>query len=143
MVSASTNSSAAVPRILLVEDDGAVRRALQLLLRAEGYDVRAYPSAVGLSYDPEALRSDCLVADLVMPDKDAIDLLTAMRAAGWEGQAILISGFLDSDRERMARDAGYTKILPKPIGDAVLSKAVAELLAGKRQPAPSSRTTAH
>jgi two-component system, LuxR family, response regulator FixJ len=142
MVSASKNSSAAVPRILLVEDDGAVRRALQLLLRAEGYDVRAYPSAVGLSHDPEALRSDCLVADLIMPGKDALELLTAMRAAGWQGQAILISGFLNSDHERKAREAGYTTILPKPIGDAVLTKAVADLLAGKL-PAPSSATTAH
>jgi two-component system, LuxR family, response regulator FixJ len=141
MVSASNNSSAP-QRVLLVEDDGAVRRALQLLLRAEGYDVRAYPSAVGLWHDPEALRSDCLVADLVMPDKDAIELLTAMRAAGWEGQAILISGYLTADRERKAREAGYTKVLPKPIGDTVLTKAVAELLAGKLS-APSSTTKAH
>jgi len=126
----ASNSSAEVPRILLVEDDGAVRRALQLLLRAEGYDVRAYPSAVGLSSDPEALRSDCLVADLVMPNQDAIELLAGLRSAGWGGQAILISGYLNADRERKAREAGYVKILSKPFADAALARTVADLLTG-------------
>jgi two-component system, LuxR family, response regulator FixJ len=141
MLSPSNNPTAAVPRILLVEDDGPVRRALQLLLRAEGYDVRAYPSAVGLAQDAEALRSDCLVADLVMPNKDAIELLTALREAGWEGHAILISGFLNADRERQAREAGYVKILPKPIGDAVLTRAVAELLAREVAPVASPKAS--
>jgi two-component system, LuxR family, response regulator FixJ len=130
MASVLNSSSAEVPRILLVEDDGAVRRALQLLLRAEGYDVRAYPSAVGLSQDPEALRSDCLVADLVMPDKDAIELLVGLRSAGWQGQAILISGYLNAERECKAREAGYVKIMPKPFAEAALTRAVADVLAG-------------
>jgi FixJ family two-component response regulator len=117
-----------LPRVLLVEDDGAVRRALQLVLRAHGYDVRAYPSAVGLSRDPEALRSACLVADLVMPEKGAIELLAALRAAGWQGQAILISGYLTPDREEQAKRAGFARILAKPIADAALARAVAELL---------------
>lgn len=133
-----TGSSAAA-RILLVEDDEAVRRALQLLLRAEGYDVRAYPSAVGLSRDPEALHADCLVADLVMPNKDGLELLTALRAVGWSGHAILISGYLDADREQKAREAGYAKILSKPTGDAALTRALAELLAGRLPPAALSR----
>jgi two-component system response regulator FixJ len=127
--SPAANPSPVPPRILLVEDDAAVRRALQLVLRVEGYDVRAYPSAVGLSQDREALRADCLVADLVMPDRNAIELLTAMRAAGWGGHAILISGFLNAEREAKAREAGYAKILSKPIAEAALSRAVAELLA--------------
>ena len=121
-------SSPVLPRVLLVEDDGAVRRALQLVLRAHGYDVRAYPSAVGLSRDPEALRADCLVADLVMPEKGAIELLAALRAAGWQGQAILISGHLTPEREEQAKRAGFARILAKPIADAALARAVAELL---------------
>ena len=121
-------SSPVLPRVLLVEDDGAVRRALQLVLRAHGYDVRAYPSAVGLSRDPEALRAACLVADLVMPEKGAIELLAALRAAGWQGQAILISGHLTPEREEQAKRAGFARILAKPIADAALARAVAELL---------------
>lgn len=128
MVSPRITPSAVLRRILLVEDDEAVRRALQLVLRAEGYDVRAYPSAVGLSSDPEALRADCLVADLIMPSKNAIALLKGMRAAGWLGQAILISGHLTADWEAQAREAGFAHILAKPFGDAALTRAVADLL---------------
>jgi FixJ family two-component response regulator len=120
--------SSAPPRILLVEDDAAVRRALQLLLRAQGYDVRAYPSAVGLSSDPEALRADCLVADLIMPGKDAIELLYRMRTAGWRGHAILISGHLTADWEERARAAGFARILSKPIADTALIRTVSEVL---------------
>lgn len=128
------NRAEAPCRILLVEDDGPVRRALQLLLRAQGYDVRAYPSAVGLSRDPEALRADCLVADLVLPDKNAIELLAALRRAGWEGQAILISGQLTPGWEELARQAGYAKLLPKPVAERALTQAIAELVAGRTGP---------
>lgn len=130
MVIPSAVPDTASPRILLVEDDEVVRRALQLLLRSQGYDVRAYPSAVGLSRDQEALGASCLVADLVLPQINAIELLVALRAVGWAGHAILISGHLTADSEEAARQAGYARILPKPITDAALTRAVADLLNG-------------
>ena len=90
------NRQARVKRsVLLVEDDDAVRRALQLLLSARGHEVRAYRSAIGLASDAAALLCDCLVADLMMPPTDAVALLGSLRKAGWQGRAILISGFLD------------------------------------------------
>ena len=118
-----------MPRILLVEDDDAVRRSLQLLFRAKGYDVRAYPSAIGLSRDPEALRAVCLVADLMMPGKDALELLGDLRAANWQGHPILISGFLDEHSEARARKAGYERVFAKPVSDSALVRAVAEVIA--------------
>jgi CheY-like chemotaxis protein len=118
------------PRILLVEDDAAVRRSLQLLFRANGYDVRAYSSPRGLASDQEALRSDCLVADLMMPDQDAVGLLSELRAAGWQGPAVLISGFLTKEQEARARDAGFGAVLAKPIPELALSTAIAGLLGG-------------
>ena len=63
----SVVAQSAPPRILLVEDDDAVRRSLQLLLVAQGYDVRAYRSGKGLAEDPEALKAACLLADLITP----------------------------------------------------------------------------
>lgn len=119
------------PRVLLVEDDAAVRRSLQLLLRAKGYDVRAYSSPVGLAGDEEALRSDCLVADLLMPQKDAVDLLSDLRAAGWGGPAMLISGHLTAEREARARAAGFQSVLPKPLTDQTIADAVGRLLDGE------------
>ena len=116
------------PSVTLVEDDDAVRRSLQLLLRSRGYDVRAYPSAVGLARDGVALGCACVIADLMMPQIDAIQLLEEFKAAGWNGKSILISGHLDTRWEAKARTAGYDAILPKPISDSVLVRTVEELL---------------
>ena len=117
------------PSVLLVEDDDAVRRSIQLLLQSRGYEVRAYPSACGLAKDPEALRCRCLVADLMMPHTDAIQLLAELRAGGWTGRSILISGYLEHGWEAKAEAAGFDMALPKPISDSVLVRAVSELMA--------------
>ena len=122
------------PCVLLVEDDDAVRRSLQLLLRSRGYDVRAHCSAVGLARDPATRACDCLIADLMMPQLDAIQLLSEFRAAGWHGKAILISGFLDHQWEEKALAAGYDAVLPKPISDSVLVRTVQELLVSTKVP---------
>jgi FixJ family two-component response regulator len=115
-------------RVLLVEDDAAVRRSLQLLLVGQGYDVRAYPGAAGLAEDPEAMRADCLVADLLIPDGNAITLLSDLRSSGWRGQAVLISGHLTNEWSERALAHGYAAAFAKPIGDAVLTKCLARLM---------------
>lgn len=117
--------------VILVEDDDAVRRSLQLLLRSRGYEVRAYPTAVGLARDTVALDGACLIADLMMPQVDAIQLLREFQAAGWRGKSVLISGFLDATKEADARAAGYDAVLAKPISDSVLVRTVQGLLPGE------------
>lgn len=119
------------PCVILAEDDDAVRRSLQLLLQSRGYDVRAYPSAVGLAGDTVALGCACIVADLMMPQIDAIRLLAEFHAAGWKGKSILISGHLDARWETKARMAGYDAILPKPISESVLVRTIEALLPGQ------------
>ncbi|MDT9599005.1 response regulator [Sphingosinicella rhizophila] len=118
------------PRILLVEDDSAVRRSLQLLLQAQGLDVRAYRSAVGLASDPEALKAVCMVSDLLLPDEDGMLLLQEMRRAGWTGPAILISGHLTDEWAAKAMEQGFAEILEKPIAERRLIDCIARLLTG-------------
>ena len=121
-------TSEARPRVLLVEDDAAVRRSMQLLLRGQGYDVRAYGSAIGLAQDPEALQAECLVADFTMPGKNAVELLDELRGAGWRGGAILISGELDPQRAFQARQSGYEVVLAKPIAERALKCSIAAMI---------------
>jgi len=123
-----TATDTARRRVLLVEDDAAVRRSLQLLLVAQGYDVRAYQSAAGLADDPEALRADCLVADLMIPDGNAVTLLSKLRACGWNGKAVLISGHLTNDWAETALANGYAAAFAKPIGDRVLTNCLTRLM---------------
>jgi DNA-binding NtrC family response regulator len=114
-------------RILLVEDDPAVRRSLQLLFAAAGYDVRAYPSGAGLAAHPEALRADCLICDLLIPETDALALLHELRGAGWTGPAILISGHLTDEWAARALEQGFVAVFPKPLTGAALTSFVDRL----------------
>jgi CheY-like chemotaxis protein len=124
--------------ILLVEDDDAVRRSLQLLLRSRGYEVRAHASGLGLAQDLGARGCDCLIADLMMPQVDAIQLLAELRAAGWNGKSVLISGHLDTRWENRAREGGYDLVLPKPLSDSVLVRTIEALLPAHPASEPSS-----
>lgn len=114
--------------IALVEDDDAVRRSLHLLLVAHGFDVLAFPGAAGLADDPKVLSADCLVADLLIPDGDGLNLMQELRSNGWAGPAILISGHLTDDLASRALDQGFAQALVKPIGEAVLVSVIGRLL---------------
>jgi FixJ family two-component response regulator len=120
--------AAARPRLLLVEDDAPVRRSLQLLLESHGYDVRAYRSGGGLDRDSEALRADCLVADMMLGDGDGLGLLDSLKAAGWLGRSVLISGHHSAQLEADARGRGYDLVLAKPLSDAALTGGIARLV---------------
>ena len=117
------------PRILLSEDDPAVRRSIQLLLVSRGYDVRAYTSASALLSDPLAHSAIGLVADYRMPDVDGITMLQRLRAGGWRGAALLITGFSAGDLARRATDEGFNAVLEKPLKDQELLNKLATALA--------------
>lgn len=114
-------------RIVLVEDDVAIRRALQMMLTGQGYEVRSYAKAGAIVHDPEALSAQILIADLILPDSDAFCLLKDLKAVGWDGAGILISGYLTPERIRLASRAGFSRMLSKPFREAELSRALAEL----------------
>jgi FixJ family two-component response regulator len=130
-----TSATCPYPRasVLVVEDDTSVRRSLQLLLRSQGLDVRAYASASQALADPLACSAHCLIADLTMPEVDGIALLAALRAQGWTGPAILVSGQIDEDIEQKGREAGFDAVLRKPIFDGQLTGRIAALIAAARE----------
>lgn len=68
-----------------------MRHARQLMLRAEGCDVRAYPDCEAALADPAALASDCVIANLDMPAIGGIALLRSMRVKGWQGAGLLLA----------------------------------------------------
>ena len=117
------------PEILVVEDNSAVRRSLQLLLVARGYQVRAHASSSQALADPAARSAACLVADLMMDEVDGIDLLEGLKGQGWAGPAILITGNAEGERAQHAANAGYATVLQKPFVDALLIEAVSRAVA--------------
>ncbi|HEX6260226.1 MAG TPA: response regulator, partial [Woeseiaceae bacterium] len=111
----------------------AVRRSLQLLLCSKGLEVRAYRSARQAISDPLTRGASCLVADLVMPEIDGIELLDTLRREGWYGPAVLISGFLTDALEQQAREGGFAEVLRKPVGDSILVNTIRRLISAPKE----------
>jgi FixJ family two-component response regulator len=106
--------------VALVDDDAAVRRALQRLLGVMGFAVVSFGSAE--EFLASRHRSDfrCLVSDVNLPGLSGIDLCSRLTAAGDPLPVILVSS-----------DAGATSVMRRALGGAVcvLSKPLdAELL---------------
>ena len=117
-------------KVALVDDDGAVRSSLRLLLTARGYDVDVF--ADGQAVLDAKLGADhfCLLADYLMPDIDGISLLGRLRKQGWAGPALLITGHFDSSLEKRAEAAGYSAVFEKPLHSERLIHAVAKVAGG-------------
>ena len=131
----SSSSAAAKPRVLVVDDDRAVRESLRRSLEFNGY-------AVALAGDgAEALAGiggaspDVVVMDVMMPRLDGIEATRALRAAG-NDVPILVLTARDSVGDRVdGLDAGSDDYLPKPFA---LEELLARLRALLRRSQPAS-----
>jgi len=125
----NTAPQTARPQLLLVEDDPAVRRSTQLLLQAQGYQVRAYATGQALIDDDKSVAADCFIADYRLQHLDGIDVLSRLRERGWRGPAILVTAFPSAELHDRAQAAGFTTVFEKPLRQYELVNAVSRLLA--------------
>lgn len=110
--------------VILLEDDNAVRRSLQLLLQGRGFDVRAYASADALLADPQVAKADCVLVDYRLGSLDGIAVLHELRARNWAGPAILMTAFGSHGLTARARAAGFVEVLDKPFRDHAIITAL-------------------
>jgi DNA-binding response OmpR family regulator len=101
-------------RVLIVDDEPAVRTAFARILRRDGFDVTT--AADGLAaldlLDRESFA--VVLLDCVMPRLDGLGVLRDLHRRGREVPVILISGFLDDRQETEALGLGVAALLPKP-----------------------------
>ena len=117
-------------KVVLVDDDEAVRNSLRLLLTGRGYDVDLYAGGDAvLDAQFDIGSRTCLIADYLMPDIDGLTLLEQLRKQGWPGPALLITGHFNATLERRAHAVGYSQVFEKPLNHERLLNAVARLKA--------------
>jgi two-component system response regulator MprA len=112
-------------RILVVDDDRAVRDSLRRSLEYNGYEVALANDGVEALARINGLAPDALIVDVMMPRLDGIETTKALRAAG-NDLPILVLTARDTVGDRVdGLDAGADDYLPKPF-------ALEELLARLR-----------
>jgi two-component system KDP operon response regulator KdpE len=102
-------------RVLLVEDDPQLLRAMRITLRAHGHDVvTAETGRKGIS-EAAGAHPDLVVLDLGLPDMDGVEVIQALR--GWTGVPIIVlSGCTSRGDKVAALDAGADDYVTKPFG---------------------------
>jgi len=103
-----------VASILLVEDDAAHRRAIEIGLAARGFDVTAVGGGTAAREAVDAARPDVVVLDLGLPDIDGLELCRRLRV--WPGAPIVVlSGNGGDDQIVAALDVGADDYVVKPV----------------------------
>ncbi|QYJ16054.1 Response regulator MprA [Rubrobacter xylanophilus DSM 9941] len=112
-------------RILIVEDDAAISRLLQLELEHRGYEVSCAADGEEALADFERLRPDVVVLDIMLPGLDGVGVLRRLREAGHRTPVIMLTA-RDAIRDKIhSLDRGADDYLTKPFD-------VEELLARMR-----------
>ena len=102
-------------RLLIVEDDPALRRGLAVALRSNGLRVHDVPDAAGALRAVGTMDYDVILLDLGLPDIDGITLLPQLRAHH-AGPVIVLSARRDQSDKVAALDAGADDYVTKPFG---------------------------
>jgi DNA-binding response OmpR family regulator len=127
-------------RLIVADDDPALRRALVIALERDGYrvleadDGSALLDLLGdavLSADPDPLALDLIITDVRMPGFTGLQALAAIRQLAWDTPCIVISAFLTPDLEAQALRLGAAAVFKKPFDVDDLRAAVTSLV---RQP---------
>jgi two-component system response regulator FixJ len=123
------------PIVHVIDDDAAVRDALQLLLTTEGHAVETHDSALRFLDTIDPASTGCIVTDVRMPEMTGIELLLKVKEMGLSLPVVVISAHADVPLAVQAMKEGALDLLEKPFDDEALLAAVRMALAfdsGKR-----------
>ena len=120
-------------RVLVVDDEPQIRRALGTNLRARGYEVDLAASGEeALSLAAER-HPDVVILDLGLPGIDGIDVVRGLR--GWTSVPIVVLSVREDEVDKVAAlDAGADDYVTKPFG---MNELLARLRAALRRAAPA------
>ena len=118
-------------RILVIDDDDAVRGLLRNILSSAGYIVlEAGDGKAGLA-QLDGAPIDLVVTDLVMPEQEGLEILRKLHAQRPGLPVIAVSGAFDGSFLRVARCFGAVDALAKPVDSDALLRAVQLALASR------------
>ena len=115
-------------KILVVDDDDAVRGVLRAMLERGGFDVLEAANGNAASSVQRQTPADLLITDLIMPEREGLETISAFRRDFPGVGIIAISGALGGAFLNAARLLGADAVLPKPVSAAKLLEVAGRLL---------------
>ncbi len=120
-------------RILVVDDEPQLLRALGTNLRARGYDVELAPTGEAALTIAARKHPDLVVLDLGLPGMDGTEVIRGLR--GWTSVPIIVLSVREREADKVAAlDAGADDYVTKPFG---MDELLARLRAALRRAAPA------
>ena len=115
-------------RVLVVDDEPAIRRFLRTSLDAQGFNITEAPDARSALAMMARNAIDVLVLDLGLPDMDGLDVIRTLREQGSAVPIIVLSSRSDEVAKVRALDLGADDYVTKPFGvDELLARIRAAL----------------
>jgi two-component system response regulator FixJ len=118
----------------VVDDDAAVRRSLERLLHAAGYDAVSYETTGRFLAAAAELPGGCVLLDFRMPGMDGLEVQARLGQLGIHLPVIVMTGQGDVSTAVRAMKAGAVDFIEKPYDDDVLISAIEAALTKGGQP---------
>jgi two-component system, OmpR family, KDP operon response regulator KdpE len=123
-----------VTRVLAVDDDRQLLRALQITLAARGYEVVPAATGAGALAAAGSSPPDVVILDLGLPDLDGVAVIEGLR--GWCTAPVIVLSARHEERAKVrALDAGADDYVTKPFG---MEELLARLRAAVRRTSPAA-----
>lgn len=123
-------------RVLIIDDEPQILRALRINLSVRGYEVTTAATGAAALRAAAETRPEVIVLDLGLPDIDGLEVLAGLR--GWNDiPVIVLSARSDSSEKVAALDAGADDYVTKPFG---MDEFLARLRAAVRRGTASADT---
>jgi two-component system KDP operon response regulator KdpE len=137
-----TGAARSGARILVVDDEAQLRRALRRSLEGHGYAVRESEDGEAALRDADAFKPDVILLDLMLPDMTGVDVCRELRRK-YVTPIIVLSVVGDESAKVAALDEGADDYLTKPFGmDELLARVRVSLRRGSTSRAQSGVITA-
>lgn len=117
-----------VQKVYVVDDDEAMRKGLDSLLRSVGYEVELFASGTQFLAYAEAGLAGCILLDVRLPGPSGLEIQRRLGESGNRTPIVFVTGYGDISMAVQAMKANAVEFLTKPFRDQDLLDAISQAM---------------